>query len=75
MFIPQPKKANYTEAMAYWPNKSTILHTENMYKLVHWHIRDKSLGLRPLNWYQFSYQPWETPETALHHGTTPIEKY
>jgi len=39
-------------------------------KLVHRHIRDKSLGLCPLHWYQFAYQPWKSPETALHHGTS-----
>jgi hypothetical protein len=56
-FIPKPGKANYTEAKAHRPISLSSFMLKMMEKLVDRHIRDEILGLRPLHWYQFAYQP------------------
>jgi hypothetical protein len=73
-FIPKPGKANYTEAKAYHPNSLSSFMLKMMEKLVDRHIRDKFLGLRTLNRYQFAYQPGKSTTTALHHVITRREE-
>jgi hypothetical protein len=74
MFIPQPRKANYTEAKAYCPISLSSFMLKTMEKLVDRHIRDETLGLHPLHQYQFACQPGKSTQTALHHVITHIEK-
>jgi hypothetical protein len=45
-----------------------------MEKLVDRHIRDQILGLRPLQRYQFAYQPGKSTETARHHVIARTEE-
>jgi len=56
MFIPKPRKANYTEAKAYSPINLSSFMLKMMEKLVGRHISDEILGLQPLHKYQFTYQ-------------------
>jgi hypothetical protein len=74
MFISKPRKANYTEAKAYFPISLLSFMLKMMEKLVDRHIRDEILRLHPLHQYQFSYQPGKSTETALHHVITYIEE-
>jgi hypothetical protein len=74
MFIPEPRKAIYTEAKAYCPISLSSFMLKTMEKLVYRHIRDEILGLRTPHEYQFAYQPGRSTETALHHMITHIEE-
>jgi len=51
MFIPKPRKANYTKAKAYSPISLSSFMLKMMEKLVGRHIRDEILGLQPLHQY------------------------
>ena len=73
-FIPKPGKANYTKAEAYHPFCLVSFMLKTVEKLVDRHIKDESLGLRPLHRYKLAYQPGKSMETALHHVITLIEE-
>jgi hypothetical protein len=55
--IPEPEKANYTEAKAHHPISLLFFMQAAMEKLVDRHNRDDMLGLCPLHQYKCAYQP------------------
>jgi hypothetical protein len=66
MFVPQPGKDNYTEAIAHHSISLSSLMLKMSEKLVERHIRDENLRLYPL----CRNQAGKSTETALHHMIT-----
>jgi hypothetical protein len=56
MFIPKPRKANYTQSKAYCPINLLSFMLKVKEKLVQRHIRDKILRFNPLHENQSAYQ-------------------
>jgi hypothetical protein len=69
MFIPKPKKPDYTKAKAYHPISQSSFLFETLERLADRHIRVGGFKAYPLNQNQYTYRTGKSTETALHDVT------